>query len=159
MPAENPVESPEQTIAHMWLTSLERGQYQRSYRIPDRVTWLPCGCTREAGYEGDVNNQWRAIRGEQNVIHKECSRIIAEALETASPALSDAEWSVALFSQYVDDPRTQIVPDRSDPNEPVRTRAPNLLSVLRSIASGAIEEIDATTRERAVHFCEDMRGV
>lgn len=76
MPETPPDEPVRETLAHMWIAAIKRGQYQKSYRIPDRVTWLPCGCSREGGYEADVNNQWVAIRSMQNLVHRECGRVI-----------------------------------------------------------------------------------
>ncbi len=91
------------------------------------------------------------------------SRACEERATFAMPRLraeqSDMDWSVSMFEQYVHDPRTQIVMDRHDPQEPERTKAPNLISVMRAIAAGVIQEIDEHTRLRARRFCDDMHGV
>lgn len=81
------------------------------------------------------------------------------AMPRMRAAESDTMWSVGLFEQYCDDPRTQIVLDSEEPNEPSRTKAPNLMHVMRMIAAGNIQEVDTATRDRAVRFCDDMHGV
>lgn len=71
----------------------------------------------------------------------------------------DESWSVRIFAQYAADPRMQLVLDSDDVDIPPRTKAPNMISVMRSLAAGVIKEADALTRERARRFCDDMHGV
>ncbi len=71
----------------------------------------------------------------------------------------DTTWSVGLFEQYQNDPRMQIVLDPEQPGAEPKTRPPNLIHVMRMIATGQIEGIDTATQERAARFCVDMHGV
>lgn len=100
-----------------------------------------------------------------NVLQDVCTnrRACEERAPFAMPRMraveNDTAWSVGLFEKYATDPRMQIVMDTERPNETPRTKAPNLIHVMRMIAAGNIQEIDSTTRERAVRFCDDMHGV
>jgi len=43
-----------------------------SYKVPPKITKLPCGCTRERTNEVDVNNVWKIKRKNSTYTHKEC---------------------------------------------------------------------------------------
>ncbi len=88
-----------------------------------------------------------------------CENRAPFAMPRMRAAENDATWSVGLFEKYSRDPRMQIVLDSDKPDEPSRTKAPNLMHVMRMIAAGNIQEADTATRERAVRFCDELRGI
>jgi|WetSurMetagenome_2_1015567.scaffolds.fasta_scaffold562488_2 hypothetical protein len=71
------------TLFNIWLRSESRVK-RRSYRVPAKITALPCGCRRERSFEGDSNAGWQIKRAGDSYFHKECGRSVMEA----SPAES-----------------------------------------------------------------------
>ena len=45
---------------------------RRSYRVPAKITQLPCGCKRQRPNEIDINNRWEIKRKSETYIHKDC---------------------------------------------------------------------------------------
>ena len=45
---------------------------RRSYRVPAKITQLPCGCKRQRPNEVDVNNRWEITRKSSIYKHKDC---------------------------------------------------------------------------------------
>ncbi len=50
----------------------KRGQY----KVPFKLTNLPCGCCRDRTSETDPNNTWYIKRNGQNYSHKECGKVL-----------------------------------------------------------------------------------
>lgn len=92
---------------------------------------------------------------------RDCEKVAAIGQVRMALEIPDEQFATALFAQYVHDPRTQIVMDKDseNPDAPARTKEPNLMHVLWSIAEGAISEADTYTVARARQYCADFRGV
>ena len=45
---------------------------RRSYKVPAKITQLPCGCKRQRPNEVDVNNRWEITRKSSVYKHKDC---------------------------------------------------------------------------------------
>ena len=61
-------------LFQLWLRSIT--EPRKSYKIPPRITSLPCGCGRERGNESDPNNTWHAVRKKTELFHRDCMRSI-----------------------------------------------------------------------------------
>jgi hypothetical protein len=109
---------------------------------------------RDCGRE--VENIFQDVCGRQD-----CEQVAAIGQVRMALEVPDEQFATALFAQYRHDPRTQIVMDKDpqNPDAPLRTKEPNLMSVMWSIADGAISEADAYTVARAEKYCADFRGV
>jgi len=76
---DEPIEVEVQYILFMsWVRTFVLLKRQRTYKIPGKITSLPCACCRERTFEGEVNNQW-FITSKRNKVtdvitykHKEC---------------------------------------------------------------------------------------
>lgn len=88
-----------------------------------------------------------------------CGRRNCDTVAALPITIDDSQWTQMMHERYMNDPRTQIVIDSEDPNEEPRTKAPNLMTVIRAIAAGLIHEASSDEKARATRFCEEMRGV
>lgn len=59
-------------LSEMWLAQIMRGSKMSRYKVPPRIQWLPCGCSRERTNESDPNNTWHVKRKGDDLFHKEC---------------------------------------------------------------------------------------
>lgn len=65
-------------LAQMYLDRVQGGRQGTGpvFKVPDRISMLPCGCERERGWEGQNDQVWRITSGTNELIHRECGRVL-----------------------------------------------------------------------------------
>lgn len=80
MPENNRM--PEKEIQNIlfqnWLSEIKKLPKRRDYKIPAKITELPCGCSRERNNEIDPNNTWKAVCKNGEYFHKECGKTLGK---------------------------------------------------------------------------------
>lgn len=82
-PADNEMLSAheiQKNLFYIWFkATVINGLKRRAYKVPPRIQWLSCGCSRDRNNEVDINGSWTIIRKGPKYSHKECGReVISE---------------------------------------------------------------------------------
>jgi len=140
-----------------FLSADERPQDTVKKTVVETVDRICRNCGQElASVTQDICSNWRACERRAPFA---MPRMRALENDVLPEEQGDTSWSAGMLERYAMDPRMQLALDSVDIDTPPHTKAPNLISVMRSLAAGAIEEADPVTKERARRFCIDFHGV
>lgn len=76
MEGEQNLEDKSKKLFAVWInseaTKATIKKHRGEIKVPARIIWLPCNCTRERGWEGDLDS-WNIQKKDESIYnHKEC---------------------------------------------------------------------------------------